>query len=182
MATASFAVARQNDGEDLPNDDLFKYATANYDRIKALIQTEMTKTLGEKYRIGEFRIYPGSAIIFFEVLTEHVKTFTENGWVLLGVTVAAIDGFLNTMDRFASGLSSVLRFFFQKAQPAKIGAGPIIVQPVWHPSAGLLVTIVNASSAKLGTEKLLIRYLIISHAILLGLLGAVVAHFMHWLP
>jgi hypothetical protein len=182
MASASVSVAHQTEVDAVLNNDLYAYAIENKAKLMALIHAEITEKLGEKFRIGELRIDSGSAIVSFDVLTEHVKQFTENGWVLAGVTFAAIDGFLNMMDRLATGVSTVLRFFFQKAPPNKVAPGPIIVQPVWHPSADLLVAIVNMSSPKRGADKVLIRYLIFSHAILTLLLGFVVAHFMHWIP
>jgi hypothetical protein len=169
MATVSLVVARLTDGEDVQNDDLYRYARENSGRIRALIQAEMMRKLGEQYRIGEFRVESGSAAILFDVhaLAGHLKEFAENGFVLAGVTFAAIDGFLNTMDRFVSGCTTVLRAFFQKAPAPKIGVAPLIVQPSWHLSSALLVAVGIASSGKSGTDTLLVRYLIISHAALL---------------
>lgn len=158
--------------DDDPEDRLFYFAQEIQQKLQADIRAQVARTLGEEFTVDDFHIERGSVIITFSVAA--VAFFTSPlGQILLDFS--RYDALIKSLTLLRTQISSVIGRLFGGFQ------APLRMHSTWQPSMKLNAAM-HAPSAPTEPQRpdisrILIAYLIFSHASLLAvLLWLVVKH------
>jgi len=155
----------------LPRMPLKSIAQEYQAELKRDIERVVRLQFGDKIRISEIEIHDGSVVLLF-LLLGHIYEFMESppGKVIMGALTSAEVAM--KLWELGHHLNKAIRHFFTSHQ-----AGPVSVSSVASPNPKIWM--VRPTPAFPDTSKLLLGYLILSHAALLALIMWLVVTHIH---
>jgi ABC-type uncharacterized transport system permease subunit len=159
-----FVVSSLDDEEDL----LYRYAREMRQQIRDIIQKQVAETLGPEFQVLEVEMRPGSAVIAFALGTAFA--------IYMGFS--RYESFIKSMGLLTSQISALFGHFFRTGPGQAPFSGRVSVNGVWRPGPAMTSAnqIVSLSSG-IDSGLLLLAYLVLSHAAMMGiLLWLVVRH------
>ncbi len=150
----------KSNGGGKTDDLLYGYARETHRELEGEIRYQVTQTLGSDFEVLDVRFNPGSVTIL--VVIGAVGTFY--------MAFSRYESFIKSVNLLVSQLKAVFRRFFERANPGSPDID-LSVSGSWQPSA----TVLNArekleSSSGFDSGLMLLIYLLLSHAALLGML------------
>jgi hypothetical protein len=147
--------------------DLLGYARELHGRLEAEIEQQVQQTLGAEFEVSNVEFRKGSIEVYVAI--------TAVGTFFMGFS--RYESFVKSVNLLVSQLRGLLQRFFGQA-PVGAPGMPVSVTGSWQPSP--VITAANQSfdaSSGLDSCQMVLAYLLLSHAALLGtLLWLVVRH------